>query len=93
MYLPNPPLTPSRRPRGSQPCVIFVGEKFESVPALALAKSLLLDMFRGEPVDKINLAGIDRVVMAGACHVRYAVRQQPSRAGQRHTRKMDADAG
>ncbi|EFJ42816.1 hypothetical protein VOLCADRAFT_107061 [Volvox carteri f. nagariensis] len=51
---------------GNKPCVIFVGEKFESVPALALAKSLLLDMFRGEPVDKINLAGIDRVLMAVA---------------------------
>ncbi|GLC50860.1 hypothetical protein PLESTB_000439900 [Pleodorina starrii] len=51
---------------GNKPCVIFVGQKFESVPALALAKSLLLDMFRGEPVDKINLAGIDRVLMAVA---------------------------
>lgn len=48
-----------------QPCIIFAGDKFESVPALALAKSLLLDMFRGEPVGKINLAGIDRVLMAG----------------------------
>ncbi|GLI67632.1 hypothetical protein VaNZ11_011880 [Volvox africanus] len=51
---------------GNKPCVLFVGEKFESVPAMALAKSLLLDIFRGEPVDKINLAGIDRVVMAVA---------------------------
>ncbi|GFR40757.1 hypothetical protein Agub_g1369, partial [Astrephomene gubernaculifera] len=51
---------------GNKPCIIFVGEKFESVPALALAKSLLLDMFRGEQIDRINLAGIDRVVMAVA---------------------------
>lgn len=49
----------------AQPLIVFVGEKFESVPALQLAKSLLLDMFRGEQVDRINLAGIDRVVMAG----------------------------
>lgn len=52
-------------PLPAQPLIVFVGEKFESVPALQLAKSLLLDMFRGEQVDRINLAGIDRVVMAG----------------------------
>ncbi|KAG2498091.1 hypothetical protein HYH03_003849 [Edaphochlamys debaryana] len=51
---------------GNKPLIIFVGEKFESVPALTLAKSLLLDLFRGEQVDKINLAGLDRVVMAVA---------------------------
>ncbi|GIL57190.1 hypothetical protein Vafri_12488 [Volvox africanus] len=51
---------------GNKPCVVFVGEKFESVPAMALAKSLLLDIFRGETVDNINLAGVDRVVMAVA---------------------------
>lgn len=49
-----------------QPCVLFVGEKFESVPALKLAKSLLLDFFRGEHVESINLAGVDRVLMAVA---------------------------
>jgi hypothetical protein len=34
----------------SQPCIIFLGEKFESVPALSQARSLLLDIFRGEQV-------------------------------------------
>jgi hypothetical protein len=33
-----------------QPCILFVGEKFESAPALKLARSLLLDIFRGEQV-------------------------------------------
>lgn len=64
--LPAPPLCPPGPPRRrSQPCIIFVGEKFESVPALKLARSLLLDMFRGEQIEKVNLAGIDRVLMAG----------------------------
>jgi hypothetical protein len=34
----------------SQPCIVFLGEKFESVPALSQARSLLLDIFRGEQV-------------------------------------------
>lgn len=49
-----------------QPCVIFVGEKFESVPEMKQLKSVLLDYFRGEQVDAINLAGLDRVIMAVA---------------------------
>ena len=62
-----PPSPPARPPLPSplQPCIIFVGEQFERVPGLKLARSLLLDVFRGEQVDKINLAGIDRVMMAG----------------------------
>jgi ribosome production factor 2 len=36
--------------RALQPCILFVGEKFESVPALKMARSLVLDMFRGEQV-------------------------------------------
>ncbi len=52
--------------RSPQPCMLFVGEKFESVPALRLARSLLLDIFKGEPVTSINLAGLDRVMIAYA---------------------------
>lgn len=51
---------------GSKPCIIFVGEKFESVPQLKQLKSILLDYFRGEQVTGINLAGIDRVIVATA---------------------------
>ena len=50
----------------SQPCIIFVGEKFESVPEMRQLKSVLLDYFRGEQVTAINLAGLDRVIMATA---------------------------
>ena len=38
-----------------QPCFIFVGEGFESNPELRMAKSLLLDFFRGRQIDAINL--------------------------------------
>lgn len=49
-----------------QPCIVFVGEKFESDPALKQLRSTLLDYFRGEQVSAVNLAGLDRVIMAVA---------------------------
>lgn len=51
---------------GHKPCLFFAGGAFESDPALAAAKSLLLDLFRGRQVSKINLAGIDRVLVVAA---------------------------
>ena len=33
-----------------QPGVMFVGERFESSESMKLARSLVLDMFRGQPV-------------------------------------------
>mmetsp|Transcript_15904 Transcript_15904/g.27410 ORF Transcript_15904/g.27410 Transcript_15904/m.27410 type:complete len:343 (+) Transcript_15904:180-1208(+) len=51
---------------GGKPCILFVGEKFESVPALKVARSTLLDMFRGEQVESVNLAGVDRVMTVSA---------------------------
>ena len=38
-----------------QPCMVFAGEQFENDPDFKLAKSMLLDMFRGRVVEKINL--------------------------------------
>ncbi len=49
-----------------QPAILFAGERFESNPQFALARSLLLDFFRGLQVSTINLAGLDRVIMATA---------------------------
>lgn len=43
-----------------------MGDKFESVPELAAAKSLLLDLVRGQVVDSLNLAGLDRVLLVVA---------------------------
>ena len=38
-----------------QPCMLFAGSVFESSPAHRLAKSVLLDTFRGRVVDSIDL--------------------------------------
>jgi ribosome production factor 2 len=53
---------------GMSPLIIFQGDDFENdtKPDFVLLKSLLLDMFRGTTYDKINLAGIDRVIVCTA---------------------------
>ena len=33
---------------GSKPCLVFVGEDFETKPDMSLVKSMLVDIFRGE---------------------------------------------
>lgn len=45
---------------GSKPMFVFVGEEFETNADFALAKNLILDFFRGDVLDKINLAGYSR---------------------------------
>lgn len=57
---------PTRVAAGHKPCLFFVGGVFESDPAAAAARSLLLDLFRGRVVTKINLAGVDRVLVVAA---------------------------
>ncbi|GAA0144331.1 hypothetical protein LIER_35907 [Lithospermum erythrorhizon] len=46
---------------GSKPFFTFIGEGFESVQELKHLKEVLLDLFRGEIVTNLNLAGLDRV--------------------------------
>ena len=57
---------PTRVAAGHKPCLFFAGGAFESDPAAAAARSLLLDLFRGRVVSKVNLAGIDRVLVVAA---------------------------
>lgn len=57
---------PTRVAAGHKPCLFFAGGAFESDPAAAAARSLLLDLFRGRAVSKINLAGVDRVLVVAA---------------------------
>lgn len=51
---------------GSKPFFAFIGEGFESVEELKHLKEVLLDLFRGEVVENLNLAGIDCVFVCTA---------------------------
>ncbi|VFQ67658.1 unnamed protein product [Cuscuta campestris] len=46
---------------GSKPFFAFIGEGFESVEELKHLKEILLDLFHGEVVTNLNLAGLDHV--------------------------------
>ncbi len=51
---------------GAKPIFCFVGEAFETSAQLGTFRSLILDMFRGETLRKINLAALDRVFVVTA---------------------------
>ncbi|XP_010246147.1 PREDICTED: ribosome production factor 2 homolog [Nelumbo nucifera] len=51
---------------GSKPFFAFIGEGFESIEELKHLKEVLLDLFRGEVVENLNLAGVDRVFVCTA---------------------------
>ncbi|KAL6521141.1 hypothetical protein OROGR_017710 [Orobanche gracilis] len=51
---------------GSKPFFAFIGEAFESVDELKHLKEVLLDLFHGEAVTNLNLAGLDRVYVCTA---------------------------
>ncbi|XP_008803312.2 ribosome production factor 2 homolog [Phoenix dactylifera] len=51
---------------GSKPFFAFIGEGFESVEELKHLKEVLLDLFRGEVVENLDLAGVDRVFVCTA---------------------------
>ncbi|XP_051130329.1 ribosome production factor 2 homolog [Andrographis paniculata] len=51
---------------GSKPFFAFIGEAFENVDELKHLKEVLLDLFHGEAVTNLNLAGVDRVYLCTA---------------------------
>lgn len=51
---------------GSKPFICFVGEGFENIDELTHLKEVLLDLFRGEVVENLNLAGLDRAYVCTA---------------------------
>lgn len=51
---------------GSKPFITFIGDGFENVEELKHLKEVLLDLFREEVVENLNLAGIDRVYVCAA---------------------------
>lgn len=68
---------------GNKPCFIFAGQPFEMSPKHKLAKNVLLDLFRGQQVDNINLKGLDHIFLVAAAedalHLRhYAIRLKKS---------------
>ena len=65
----------SRAAQGSKPCLLFLGDLFESDAAMRTAKSLLTDLFRGRVVPNINLRGLDRVLIFTALPGRILLRQ------------------
>ena len=60
---------------GSKPCMIFMGDRFETEPALKLTKNILMDIFRGRPATRINLKGVDRVIICTALEDKVMFRQ------------------
>lgn len=54
---------------GAKPMFAFIGDVFEHSEDMKNFKSFILDAFRGEVIDKVNLVGLDRViVITGAVH-------------------------
>ncbi|KAE9612461.1 hypothetical protein Lal_00033290 [Lupinus albus] len=51
---------------GSKPLIAFIGEGFENVEELKHLKEVLLDLLRGEVVENLNLAGVDRAYVCSA---------------------------
>ncbi|XP_062117516.1 ribosome production factor 2 homolog [Humulus lupulus] len=51
---------------GSKPFIAFIGEGFDSVEELRHLKEVLLDLLRGEVIENINIAGIDRAYVCTA---------------------------
>ncbi|KAK0655749.1 Brix domain-containing protein [Cercophora newfieldiana] len=55
-------------PVGTRPLMVFAGTAFESTveTPFTMAKSMLIDFFRGETVDKIDVEGLQHVVVVTA---------------------------
>ncbi|GMI04596.1 hypothetical protein TrRE_jg3789 [Triparma retinervis] len=48
---------------GSKPMFLFVGEKWSAEGAYKKLQNLLLDWFRGDPIESLNLKGLDHVIV------------------------------
>lgn len=60
---------------GMKPCFIFQGEAFEQNEDAKKLSNLLLDIFRGEELKEINLAGLEHIIICtavgGVIHFRH----------------------
>lgn len=53
---------------GGKPAVIFQGEQWDANADMVSLRNFLLDFFRGEDMEKINLAALDRVLVFSAAN-------------------------
>jgi len=51
---------------GSKPCMLFLGDRFETDSTMKMLKNIITDIFRGRVVSRINLKGIDRSIVVSA---------------------------
>mmetsp|Transcript_27958 Transcript_27958/g.73773 ORF Transcript_27958/g.73773 Transcript_27958/m.73773 type:complete len:196 (-) Transcript_27958:57-644(-) len=58
----------------NSPCVVFQGDGFDHNPKLVDVKSLFLDMFQHAPSEKLNLTGLEHVVVLTAKGEKVAFR-------------------
>eukprot|EP00043_Microstomoeca_roanoka_P009245 m.88030 g.88030 ORF g.88030 m.88030 type:complete len:308 (+) comp14524_c9_seq1:209-1132(+) len=59
----------------SKPALLFQGHIWDHKPEFKVFKSMLTDIFRGPVVQRVNLAGIDRVVVFSAEEPTVCMRQ------------------
>jgi hypothetical protein len=57
-------------PNVVQPCFSFIGSPFETDDKFKLAKSLILDAFRGDDVSRINLMLVTHLIVCSATDLR-----------------------
>lgn len=60
---------------GNKPMMLFQGDEFEHVEEFKTLKSVLIDLFRGQETDSLNVAGLDSVMVCSShkqkCHMRW----------------------
>ncbi|KAK3372496.1 Brix domain-containing protein [Podospora didyma] len=75
-------------PVGTRPLMVFAGTAFESTVTneFTMAKSMLIDFFRGEPSDKIDVEGLQYCVVVSADEPTNNNRDDPSSKPVLHLR-------
>ena len=88
-------LSGSKKAVGSKPCILFLGDQWESDTMYTRIQNLLLDFFRGDKIDMISLKGVDHVIACtsseGNILIRtYAVgfRKSGTKVSQSHSLKF-----
>ncbi|GMH59825.1 hypothetical protein TL16_g02908 [Triparma laevis f. inornata] len=59
---------------GSKPMFLFVGDKWTKDETLKKFQNLILDWFRGDPVDSLSLKGLDHVIQVTAIEAKVYFR-------------------